>query len=245
MTVHLVGAGPGDPGLLTVRAAALLAEADVIVCDALVSPEILELARPDAEVIDVGKRRGTGTPQEEINELLIRLGRTGRSIVRLKGGDPFVFGRGGEEAIALRTAGLEVTVVPAVTSAIAGPASAGIPLTHRGVSSSFTVVTGHRENGGLEGVDWDAIGRLNGTVVILMGVVERGDIARRLMDAGRSTLTPVAVVVNATRADQRVVRSTLGSLIDVDVEAPAVIVIGDVAGMNVFGRAENVIGGCE
>jgi len=244
MTVHLVGAGPGDPGLLTVTAARLIANADVIVHDALVSNEILALARPDTELVNVGKRRGSGTPQDEINEILVHLGRGQREIVRLKGGDPFVFGRGGEEAMALKEAGIQFTVVPAVTSAIAGPASAGIPVTHRGVSAAFTVVTGHREDGGAEAIDWEAIARVNGTIVILMGVAERGEIAERLVAGGRSSLTPVAFVANATRDDQRVVRCSLGSMATADVEAPAVIVVGEVAGMDLL-SALALVGGAD
>ncbi|NCY17515.1 MAG: uroporphyrinogen-III C-methyltransferase, partial [Actinobacteria bacterium] len=184
MTVHLVGAGPGDPELLTVRAARLIAAADVIVHDHLADPSILTLARPDAELIDVGKRPGRPTPQETINALLVHLGSQGLEVVRLKGGDPFVFGRGGEEAEALLTAELEFTVVPGITSAVSVPAAAGIPVTHRGVSAAFTVVTGHRETGGSRSVNWEALAQLGGTIVILMGVSERAAIAERLIGGG-------------------------------------------------------------
>ena len=157
MTVHLVGAGPGDPELLTVRAARLLADADVVVHDRLASLASA-LARPGAELIDVGKRPGAPYPQENINALLVQLGRQGLEVVRLKGGDPFVFGRGGEEALALAEAGITFTVVPGVTSAVSAPAAAGVPVTHRGISAAFTVVTGHRMTGA-ESVDWESLAR--------------------------------------------------------------------------------------
>lgn len=233
MTVHLVGAGPGDPELLTVRAARLLAAADVVVHDRLIGPQILELARPDAELIDVGKRPGSTTPQELINALLVHLGSQGLDVVRLKGGDPFVFGRGGEEAEALVEAGIDVEVVPGITSAIAAPAAAGVPVTHRRTSAAFTVVTGHRTTGAATGVDWEALARVGGTIVILMGVSERGVIAARLIAGGLDPSTPVAAIRNGTRHDQHVVRCTLGSLDSTEVQSPATIVVGAVAGLDV------------
>lgn len=229
MTVHLVGAGPGDPELLTVRAARLVAAADVIVHDALADPAILHLAREDAEVIDVGKRPGKPVPQEMINALLVHLGSQGLDVVRLKGGDPYVFGRGGEEAEALLAAGLPFDVVPGITSAVGVPAAAGIPVTHRGVSASFTVVTGHRERGGSTGIEWEALARVGGTIVVLMGVSERSAIAARLMAGGLAPDTPVAAVRWGTRPDQEVVRTTLADLGATPVESPATIVIGAVA----------------
>lgn len=233
MTVHLVGAGPGDPDLLTVRAARLIAAADVIVHDRLADPTILQLARPDAELIDVGKRPGRPTPQENINALLVHLGGQGLEVVRLKGGDPFVFGRGGEEAQALLDASVPFTVVPGISSAIAAPAAAGIPVTHRGVSASFTVVTGHRERGGSSSIDWEALARVGDTIVVLMGVAERGVIAARLMAGGLSPETPVAAVRWGTRPEQHTTRTTLAELGDTPVEAPSTIVIGQVAALEV------------
>jgi uroporphyrin-III C-methyltransferase len=229
VTVHLVGAGPGDPELLTVRAARLIAEADVVVHDSLVDESILTLVRPGAEIIDVGKRPGRPTPQELINALLVHLGSDGRSIVRLKGGDPYVFGRGGEEAEALRAAGLDFRVVPGVSSSISAPAAAGIPVTHRGVSVGFTVVTGHREKGGSSTINWEALAKVGGTIVILMGVSERAAIAARLIDGGLAPSTPVAAIRFGTRPDQQVVRTTLGELGSTFVESPSTIVVGAVA----------------
>jgi len=233
VTVALVGAGPGDPGLLTRRGAALLAAAEVVVHDRLIAGELLGLAPLSAERIDVGKGPGQSGRQADINELLVRLGRSGRRVVRLKGGDPFVFGRGGEEAEALRRAGVEVEVVPGVSSAFAAPAAAGIPVTHRNVSTSVTVVTGHAGDPALPGVDWDALGRLDGTLVILMGMGARATITARLLAAGRAATTPVAVVHWGTTERQRVVRTDLAHLPDIDLEAPAAIVVGAVAGLDV------------
>ncbi len=229
MTVHLVGAGPGDPDLLTVRAARLLATADVVVHDRLASAEIRALVRPDAELIDVGKQPGRPTPQEIINALLVHLGSQGLEVVRLKGGDPFVFGRGGEEADALAAAGVPFEVVPGVTSAIAAPAAAGIPVTHRNVSAAFTVVTGHRERGGSTGVEWEALAKVGGTIVVLMGVAERGVIAARLMAGGLAADTPVAAVRWGTTSEQSTLRTTLGDLGEAPIESPSTIVIGAVA----------------
>lgn len=240
MTVHLVGAGPGDPDLLTVRAARLIASAEVIVHDRLADPSIVQLARPDAELIDVGKRPGRPTPQENINALLVHLGREGREVVRLKGGDPFVFGRGGEEAQALLDAGVPFTVVPGVSSAIAAPAAAGIPVTQRGMSASFTVVTGHRESGGSSSIDWEALARVGDTIVVLMGVAERAQIAARLMAGGLRPDTPVAAVRWGTRPEQHTVRTTLAGLADAAVEAPSTIVIGAVAALELGTLASEV-----
>lgn len=237
MTVHLVGAGPGDPDLLTVRALRLLQAADVVVVDRLVSAGVLALVNPGAEVVGVGKDPGgASTPQAEINRLLVRLGHRYRVVVRLKGGDPFVFGRGGEEAEALVAAGVEVDVVPGISSAVAGPAAAGIPVTHRGVSSAFTVVTAHQDPATDTELNWDALARLGSTLVILMGAARAGAIRRRLLAAGRAPSTPVAVVTAATTARQRVTRLTLAELGDAPVANPSVIVIGEVAARSVLGR---------
>ena len=230
--VALVGAGPGDPELLTVKAARLLAEADVVVYDALVGRGVLELARDDAELIDVGKRPGAGVPQDFTNDLLVRLATEGRRIVRLKGGDPFVFGRGGEEAMVLAAAGISCEIVPGITSAVAGPAAAGIPITFRGVSASFTVVTGHRQHGEVP-VNWHALAQSGGTIVVLMGVAQRGAIAAQLIDGGLPGSTPVAAIRRATTDRQTVVRCRIDQLAGIDIDSPATLVIGDVAALDV------------
>ncbi|MFM2183042.1 MAG: hypothetical protein RJB61_1336 [Actinomycetota bacterium] len=232
MTVHLVGAGPGDPDLLTVKAARLIAAADVVVYDRLADPAILALARADAELIDVGKRPGAPASQDLINALLVHLGAQGLDVVRLKGGDPYVFGRGGEEADALRAAGVDCDVVPGISSAIAVPAAAGIPVTHRDVAAAFTVVTGHRQRNALAEVHWESLAAVGGTIVVLMGVAERADIARRLIDGGLDAGTPVAAITWGTRAEQHAVRTTLGTLGSTDVSSPATIVIGAVAALD-------------
>jgi len=243
VTVSLVGAGPGDPGLLTRRGAELLAVADVVVYDRLIARELLDLAPAGAELIDVGKGPGQSGRQAEINALLVTHGRSGRRVVRLKGGDPFVFGRGGEEAEACRSAGVEVEVVPGVSSAFAAPAAAGIPVTHRNVSTSVTVVTGHAGDPSMLGVDWEALGRLDGTLVILMGMGARAAIAERLVAAGREATVPVAVVHWGTTDRQQVVRTDLAHLADVDLPAPAAIVVGAVAGLDVTGAVDAAVGG--
>ena len=230
--VALVGAGPSDPDLLTVRAARLIAEADVIVHDALVGDGVLALARPGAELIDVGKRPGQGVAQDLINLLLVRLAEGDRRIVRLKGGDPFVFGRGGEEAGALAEAGIACEVVPGITSAVAAPAAAGVPVTYRGLSAAFTVVTGHRQ-AGEQPVDWQSLARVGGTIVLLMGVAQRALIAAELIAGGLDPSTPVAAVHRASTDAQRVLRCRLDELAAATVESPATIVIGPVAALDV------------
>ena len=232
MTVYLVGAGPGDPGLLTRRAAELLARAEVVVHDRLSEISLLDLAPADAERIDVGKSPGAPVAQEDINALLVERGRQGREVVRLKGGDPFVFGRGGEEAMALAEAGVPFEVVPGITAAVAVPAYAGIPVTHRGLSTSFTVVTGHSRHAVDNDVDWDALARAADTIVVLMGVAHRGEIAAKLQAGGLPGDTPVAAVQWGTRPGQRTVRATLQQLPDVTLEPPVTIVIGKVAGVD-------------
>ena len=194
MTVYLVGAGPGDPGLLTRRGAELLARADVVVHDRLSEISLLDLAPAHAERIDVGKSPGSPVAQEGINRLLVERGLQGQEVVRLKGGDPFVFGRGGEEAVALAEAGVPFEVVPGISAAVAVPAYAGIPVTHRGLSTSFTVVTGHSRHAVDNDVDWDALARAADTIVVLMGVAHRGEIAARLQAGGLPPTTPVAAV---------------------------------------------------
>jgi len=234
MTVWLVGAGPGDPKLLTRRGAEVLAIAEVVVHDRLASDALLDLAPPDARRISVGKAPGAvEMDQDAINALLVEEGRAGRRVVRLKGGDPFVFGRGGEEAEALAAAGVRFEVVPGVTSAIAAPAYAGIPVTHRGLSTHVTIVTGHEDpQKGRTDVDWQALARAGGTLVILMGAARIADIAAELIAGGRSPDTPVAAVRNGTRTDQSTVRATLGTIGDAGVTAPSAIVIGEVAALD-------------
>jgi uroporphyrinogen III methyltransferase/synthase len=232
MTVYLVGAGPGDPGLLTVRAAEVLGQADLVVYDRLSAASLLDLAPPDAERISVGKSPGRADmTQDDINALLVERGKAGQHVVRLKGGDPFVFARGGEEAAALFDAGVPFEVVPGITSAIAVPAYAGIPVTLRHSSTSVTLVTGHEDpDGGDEGsVDWEAVARVGGTIVVLMGAARIGQIAARLMAGGRPSDTPVASITWGTRPEQHTVRATLGTIGECALEAPATIVIGDVA----------------
>ncbi|WP_322759595.1 uroporphyrinogen-III C-methyltransferase [Frankia sp. Cr2] len=227
--------GPGDPGLLTIRGRELLGRADVVVTDRLVSAEVLAFVRPDAEIIYSGKSAGALTrTQEDLNALLVDRALAGHLVVRLKGGDPFVLGRGGEEAEACRLAGVTCTVVPGVTSAFAGPAYAGIPVTHRGVAQDVAVVSGHLPPGHPEsGVDWAALGASRMTVVVLMGVARLADIAAALIDGGRLPDTPVAVIERATTPAQRVVRGTLDMIavdaIALGVRSPAVVVIGAVA----------------
>lgn len=230
MTVHLVGAGPGDPELLTRKAARLLRSADVIVHDRLVGEEILAMAPPWAELVDVGKDpEGRRTTQTEINRILVDRGRRFDCVVRLKGGDPFVFGRGGEEAIDLRAAGIPVTVVPGISSSIAGPAAAGIPVTHRGVASGFTVVTAHEDPANDNGVNWRALAAINTTIVVLMGARRAKRVSDDLIAGGMAQTTPVAVVVNATTPEQRTHQTTLAELGDDPIPNPAILVIGDVA----------------
>ena len=232
MTVYLVGAGPGDPGLLTVRGAEVLARADVVIYDRLSVASLLDLAPRTAERISVGKTpRGPSTPQDEINRLLVEHGSAGREVVRLKGGDVFVFARGGEEAEALQAAGVDFEIVPGITSAIAVPAYAGVPVTHRGLSTSFTVVTGHEDPWAATETDWDAVARVGGTIVVLMGAATRSEIARRLIEAGRPPDTPVVAVRWGTRPNQTTVRTTLAGLGAAPVESPSTIVIGAVAGL--------------
>jgi len=229
--VYLMGAGPGDPDLLTVKALRILRAADVVLYDRLVSPEVLALANPGAELIYVGKHEGE---QESVQALIFELmrqhARRGRTVARLKGGDPCVFGRAGEEWLSLVRDGVEVEIVPGVSSALAAPELAGVPLTYRGLSRGFAVVAGHAAGAG--GVDWRDYARVD-TLVILMGVRERANIARALIDAGRRADEPVVFVERATTPDERVVDTTLGAVAarKVEVEAPAVFVIGAVAAL--------------
>jgi uroporphyrinogen III methyltransferase/synthase len=234
--VALVGAGPGDPGLLTVRGRRLLRRADVVVHDRLVDRRLLDLAPPHALRIDAGKRPGAhALAQEDINDLLALHARRGRRVVRLKGGDPFVFGRGGEEAGALVAAGIPVEVVPGVSSAIAVPAAAGIPVTHRGVASSFAVVTGHHAGDGAGGLDLERLATAADTLVVLMGVAGLPSIAARLVAAGRSTGTPAALIQAGTTPAQRTVTGTLGDIAErarlARLAPPAILVVGPVVAL--------------
>ena len=232
MTVHLVGAGPGDVDLLTLRAARLLGRADVLIYDRLVGAEIFDIVAPWAELIDVGKDpNGKSVPQDEINRILVEKGLDHGCVVRLKGGDPYVFGRGGEEALALAAAGVRCAVVPGITSAIAGPAAAGIPVTHRGTSSGFTVLTGFQNPNNAQRLDWDAVARLGTTLVILMGASRARTVRQRLIDCGAPRDTPVAVITRATTSDQRSVRSTLAELGNDEIENPSIIVVGQAAAL--------------
>jgi uroporphyrinogen III methyltransferase/synthase len=234
VTVYLVGAGPGDPGLLTRRGAALLEQAEVVVYDRLAHPSLLDLAPITAERVNVGKAPGAvEMDQDGINAVLVDRGATGKTVVRLKGGDPFVFGRGGEEAEALAAAGIAFEVVPGITSAIAAPAYAGIPVTHRGLSTHVTVVTGHEDPAkGTTDTDWSALARAGGTLVILMGAGHLADIAARLIDGGRAPDTPVAAVRWGTTPGQQTIRSTLAEVADAGVRAPSAIVVGRVAALD-------------
>ncbi|HKW46357.1 MAG TPA: uroporphyrinogen-III C-methyltransferase [Gemmatimonadaceae bacterium] len=231
--VYLVGAGPGDPGLFTIRGRQLLAECDAVVYDALANPALL--AGTEAERHDVGKRGGSvdSARQDEINTLLVRLAREGKRVVRLKGGDSFVFGRGSEEAQALANAGIAFEVVPGVTAGIAAPAYAGIPVTHRGIATSVTFATGHEDpTKGAPTIDWDALGRSGGTLVLYMGVRSLPRIVAALRSAGRSGDTPAAAIEWGTHASQRTVVATLDTLQRcveaAGLEAPVIFVIGEV-----------------
>jgi uroporphyrinogen III methyltransferase/synthase len=230
MTVYLVGAGPGDPGLLTARALELIAAADVIVHDRLIPPGALSTARPEAELIDVGKRGGGESAQQnEINRLLVEHGH--RTVVRLKGGDPFLFGRGGEEAEALTQAGIPFEVVPGVTAGIAAPAYAGIPVTHRDLASAVAFVTGHEDPAKEESaLDWAALAAFPGTLVIYMGVARLDSIAQHLIAAGRDPAEPAAVIERGTLPEQRVLEGTLATISELGARAPAITLIGAVAG---------------
>jgi uroporphyrin-III C-methyltransferase/precorrin-2 dehydrogenase/sirohydrochlorin ferrochelatase len=232
--VVLVGGGPGHPELVTVAARRALSEADVVVADRLAPRELLSELSPDVELVDVAKLpRGRSASQEEINRVIVERAREGKRVVRFKGGDPFVFGRGYEEAIACAEAGVPCTVLPGITSAISVPAAAGIPVTHRGVAHEFTVVSGHvppDHDSSL--VDWDALARMRGTVVLLMAVQNLPAIAARLMAGGRAGTTPVAVVVEGTMPGERTVFSTLGTIAEdvvrEEVRPPAIVVVGEV-----------------
>jgi len=243
--VWLVGAGPGDPDLLTVKALKVLQRAEVVVHDGLVSDEILALAPAAARRISVAKRKSRHSySQDEINRMLVAFARDGLTVVRLKGGDPFIFGRGGEELEAAREAGVECHVVPGVTAALAASANAGAPLTHRGSAQAVTFVTGHAApksdgGGGEPDLDWASLARTNHTVVIYMGLSMAAPIAARLMAAGRAGSTPALIVENASRADERRVVTTLAGLADeaAALSGPALLIVGEAMALAQAGEA--------
>lgn len=231
--VYLIGAGPGDPELMTLKGLRYLRSATVVLYDRLISPDLLHEARADATLIYVGKGPGCHTmPQEHINTILIEQASRGLTVARLKGGDPFVFGRGGEEAQALVEAGIPFEIVPGITSAIAVPAYAGIPVTHRDYTTSFTVVTGHEGRSASPSVNWEALAALGGTLIVLMGVKALPTFTQRLLKAGLDPTTPAAVIQEGTTAQQRVVTSTVADIAAkaaaAGLSAPALTVIGAV-----------------
>ena len=239
--VFLVGAGPGDPELLTVKALRLLGEADVVLHDRLTPQPVLDLAGAKARLIDVGKRKSRHTlPQDDINRLLVALALEGLKVVRLKGGDPFLFGRGGEELEACRAAGVVCHVVPGVSAGLAAGAAAGAPLTHRGLAQAVTFVTGHAASGGEPELDWASLARANQTVVVYMGLTTAGMIAARLIQAGRQGSTPVAVVEGASLESERRIVTTLSGLGEAaaGLDGPAILIIGEVAAL-----ADELLGG--
>ncbi len=235
--VILVGGGPGDPDLLTVGGLRALQRADVVLYDHLAPLACLDQTKPGAVLVDVGKiPRGCQTAQSEINTLLIEHARSGASVVRFKGGDPFVLGRGSEEWLACASAGVPVRVIPGVSSAIAGPELAGIPLTHRGITQNFSVVSGHvGPDHPASTVNWDALARSSGTIVVLMGVAHLAEICEGLISRGMDGATPTAIVAQAATSQQRVIRGTVATIAEraeaEGVEPPALTVIGAVVGL--------------
>jgi len=228
MTVHLVGAGPGDPGLITARGLELLRSCDALVYDRLVSPELVAEAPDDTLIVP-----RDGLTQDEVNGLLVSLGRTGLEVVRLKGGDPFVFGRGGEEALALAEAGVPFAVVPGVSSLAAVPAAAGIPLTHRRLSDRVTIVSGTSAAGAGD-LDYESLARAGGTLVVFMGLARAGALVRGLLGAGLAADTPAAAIAKGTLPAQSVVVTTLERLAEdaAELEPPALLVVGDVVSLS-------------
>jgi len=232
--VVLVGAGPGDPELLTLAAVRALSDADVVLIDALVNRAVLEHTKPSTRVIEVGKRGGArSTPQAFIERLMIQEARAGQRVVRLKGGDPFLFGRGGEESAHLRAAGIDVEVIPGITSGLAAPLAAGISVTHRDVSPGVIFVTGHEKDGAAERIDWHALVASGLTLVVYMGVANAARLQEKLLAAGMDPATPLAAISNATLAEQRIATGTAATLratIESNaIVSPAILVIGEVA----------------
>jgi len=241
--VHIVGAGPGDPELLTLKAFRLIQNADIVFHDRLVSDEIMDLVRRDATRVSVGKAKANhSVPQDQIHILMINAANEGQRVVRLKGGDPFVFGRGGEELEALRTAGIEAEIVPGISSALGCAASAGLPLTHRDHAQSLTFVTGHAKSGDVPDLDWHALARPAQTVVVFMGVGTSSIISEKLIQAGRSSHTPVAIIENGTRSNEIKVFGTLAELPQLieraGIKGPALLVIGEVSAIPVDALAK-------
>ncbi len=226
-TVYLVGAGPGDPELISVKGHKLLQCADAIVYDRLIDKSLLDLSKKGCEMVDVGKSPGGNIDQDQINKLLVELSSRHKSVVRLKGGDPFIFGRGGEEVLELIKHGINYEVVPGITSATSGPLLAGIPLTHRGISAGFVVITGSTVE--TEEINYKALVELNSTIVILMGVTNRDVIKSSLIENGMSKDTPIALIRWASYDKQEVTRILLSQLSQVDLKPPAIIVVGKVA----------------
>jgi uroporphyrin-III C-methyltransferase/precorrin-2 dehydrogenase/sirohydrochlorin ferrochelatase len=234
--VALVGAGPGDPDLLTIKAARLIAEAEIVFADRLVGEGVMKLVSPAAQVVPVGKSKGEhSVPQDEIHRRMIETAKAGKRVVRLKGGDPFIFGRGGEEVEALRAAGVEVEVVPGISAALGVAAVSQIPLTHRDIAQAVTFVTGHAALGKEPDLDWVSLARPNQTVVVFMGVGTAEAIAARLIAAGRDPATPVAVVENGTRDNEIRAFGSLGNVADViqesGIQGPALLIIGEVVAL--------------
>ena len=232
--ISLVGAGPGDPDLLTLRAARRLAAADVVVYDRLVGPGVLALVRDDARKLYVGKRKSRhSVPQDDVNRLLVALARQGLNVGRLKGGDPFLFGRGGEEMLAAREAGLECDIVPGVSAGLAASAALQAPITHRGLAQAVTFVTGHAASGAEPDLDWPSLARTNHTVVVYMGVSTAAVLSARLIGAGRAASTPVAVAQNVSRPDETRHLTTLAGLsaLAETLDGPAILIIGESAAL--------------
>jgi uroporphyrin-III C-methyltransferase len=228
--VWLVGGGPGDPGLITALGLKALVEADFVLHDALIDPRLLALVRPDAEKIYAGKRAGVKScKQDEINDILVRLAQSGGRVLRLKGGDPFVFGRGGEEAQALARAGVPFRIVPGITAGIGGLAYAGIPVTHRDTNHAVTFITGHGSDGHLPKLDWGCVAKSAPTLVFYMARKFAGEIMAALLASGRGAGEPAAIVANAARPDQQVIVTTLGGLAEAAAQSPdlSIIVIGE------------------
>ncbi|WP_457625278.1 uroporphyrinogen-III C-methyltransferase [Persephonella sp.] len=228
--VYIVGAGPGDPELLTLKALKVIKKADVILYDRLINPEILLHAKPGCELVYVGKEDGKHIlEQDKINFLLYEFARNNDVVVRLKGGDPFVFGRGGEEALFLKEKGIPFEIVPGVTSAISVPMYAGVPVTHRGVASSFVIVTGHGSKGQFPDINWKSLAGID-TVIFLMGIANRQKIAENLIKAGRSPETPVIFIEKGTTKEQKEIQSTLGEVAQgkIKVHPPAIFLVGEV-----------------
>ncbi|MDY6966264.1 MAG: uroporphyrinogen-III C-methyltransferase [Halobacteriota archaeon] len=235
--VYLVGAGPGDPELLTLKAKRMISEADVILYDRLINKEILKYAREDAEIVYVGKESDHHVcTQDEINDLLLKYAKEGNFVARLKGGDPYLFGRGGEEGEYLVKNGVEVGVVPGITSAISVPAYAGIPVTHRDHTSIFVAVTGHEEPGKSENIEWEKLAAFKNTIVVLMGVANLEKITSKLIEGGKDKKTPIALIERGTTEDQRITKGVLEDISEVakreGVKPPAIIVIGGVVGLS-------------